>query len=923
MASMPSIRRALLSVFDKTGLVEFARALHGEFGIELISTGGTARVLTEAEIPVTLVEQVTGFPEMMDGRVKTLHPRIHAAILADRDNPEHMRQLAEQGIEPIDMVVVNLYPFEKTIADPHCTFEQAIEMIDIGGPCLLRAAAKNHRHVLVVPSPVHYSAVLERLRDWDDASARADLLRAGGFAAFWSTCGYDGSIAQWLGDRTPDGIPLFRVQRLASRGITRYGENPHQRGEILEITGDASEFSLADADAHFRDQPPLSFNNYVDASAALELCADLTRAASQPWNQPPTGEPSMWHQPPTKESSMWHQPPTGEPSMWHRFSTGGAPHKPQPASGPETTRGVDTPVSDERLTRRNLPHIQRPEATYFVTFRLRKGQLAPAERDIVLSACTYWHGSKMTLHCAVVMPDHVHLLLTPHEAAPGRWVPLGDILHSIKRYTARQINKSRKRRGSLWMDETFDRLVRDQREFIEKWDYIEHNPVTAGLVPDLPYKWFWKSEAGFMERIPTGPPGDRTGSGASTQNQCRGTSITKHSHRFHRLQTGVTGEGHRLETGATGGGHRLETGATGEGHRLETGATGEGHRLETGATGEGHRLETGATGQGHQLETGATGQDHRLEDDVTPEKKALPAVCCFIKHTNACGAAAVPAASASPGDTLTAQLESYRRAYLGDPNAAMGGILAVNFAVSADFATAVMETYQRWGKPLKQAGEPFAPGAFFIEVWIAPSFEPDAVRIIRGDAEPTAALPTPPRKAWGRRVRLLEVGDMAVAPDPGEQDLKRIAGAVLMQTRDLVGLDERQWRVVTKRAPTAAEMDDLRFAWLVCKHTKSNAITICRDGMLLGSGAGQMSRVMSCRIATWLARDNGHADRLSGSVAASDAFFPFRDGPDILADAGVRAIIQPGGSKRDQDTIEACDAHGIAMIFTGTRHFKH
>src|SRR3989304_3236041 len=144
------IRRALISVYDKTGIVDFARALVDEFGVEIISTGGTAALLKENGIPVTLVEQITGFPEMLDGRVKTLHPKIHAAILADRDNPDHMRQLREQGIDPIDMVVVNLYPFEKTVADPNCTFEQAIERIDIGGPCLLRAAAKNHKHVIAV-----------------------------------------------------------------------------------------------------------------------------------------------------------------------------------------------------------------------------------------------------------------------------------------------------------------------------------------------------------------------------------------------------------------------------------------------------------------------------------------------------------------------------------------------------------------------------------------------------------------------------------------------------------------------------------------------------------------------------------------------------------------------------------------------------
>jgi phosphoribosylaminoimidazolecarboxamide formyltransferase/IMP cyclohydrolase len=269
------------------------------------------------------------------------------------------------------------------------------------------------------------------------------------------------------------------------------------------------------------------------------------------------------------------------------------------------------------------------------------------------------------------------------------------------------------------------------------------------------------------------------------------------------------------------------------------------------------------------------------------------AIVCFVKHTNACGVAV----DADP-------VEAYRRAYLGDPNAAMGGILAVNFAVTPRFAEAAMETYQRWGKA---AGA----GGFFVEVWLAPAFDDPAVQVIRT------------KKEWGQRVRLLAVGDMGTPPDPNELDYKRIAGGMLVQTRDLVGLNEEQWKVVTKRPPTEAEMSDLRLAWLVCKHTKSNAITICRDGMLLGNGAGQMSRVMSCRIATWLAQENGHADQLRGAVAASDAFFPFRDGPDILMDAGVTAVIQPGGGKRDEDTVQACDERGSAMIFTGTRHFRH
>ena len=296
-----------------------------------------------------------------------------------------------------------------------------------------------------------------------------------------------------------------------------------------------------------------------------------------------------------------------------------------------------------------------------------------------------------------------------------------------------------------------------------------------------------------------------------------------------------------------------------------------------------HRLETGGTL--HRLETGAT------QPEATQSETAH--ACVFIKHTNACGVG-----------LGTDPVDAYRQAYLGDPNAAMGGILACDFDVTAEFAEAVMETYARWGK---DAGA----GGFIVEVWVSPGFEDEANELIRT------------KKKWGGRVRLLAVGDMGTAPDPDELDYKKISGGMLLQSRDLLGLNEDQWRVVTKRQPTEAEMADLRLAWLICKHTKSNAITICSGGTLVGNGAGQMSRVMSCRIATWLAKENGHEAQLPGSVAASDAFFPFPDGPGILIDAGVKGIIQPGGSKRDADTIAACDERDVAMIHTGTRHFKH
>jgi phosphoribosylaminoimidazolecarboxamide formyltransferase/IMP cyclohydrolase len=499
-----------------------------------------------------MVEEVTGFPEMLDGRVKTLHPKIHAGILADRDNPEHMRQLEQHGIKPIDMVVVNLYPFEKTVADPNCTFEQAIEMIDIGGPCMLRAALKNNRHVVVIFDHREYSLTLELMRD---ADSRSDWsIRGEARDGFMRTAWYDAQISQWLSRMPQFDVTSYQFLRFVDWGELRYGENPHQQSNVQSIW-DERQASLdlvtADLIGEVHDDSTLSFNNYADADAALALCAELTRAR-----------------------------------------------------------------------------------------------------------------------------------------------------------------------------------------------------------------------------------------------------------------------------------------------------------------------KTGST-------------------------------CVFIKHTNSCGVG-----------IADDPIEAYRRAYLGDPNAAMGGILAVNFAVTAAFAEVVMESFQKWGKG---AGA----GAFFVEVLVAPSFDDDAIQVIRT------------RKKWGEKVRLLEVGPMDAEPDPNELDYKRIAGGMLVQSRDLVGLNEDQWKVVTKRPPTDAEMADLRLAWLVAKHTKSNAISICKDGMLIGNGAGQMSRVMSCRIATWLAKENGHADKLAGSVAASDAFFPFRDGPDLLIEAGVTAIIQPGGSKRDDETIAACDERSVAMIHTGTRHFRH
>lgn len=397
----------------------------------------------------------------------------------------------------------------------------------------------------------------------------------------------------------------------------------------------------------------------------------------------------------------------------------------------------------------------------------------------------------MAVHACVIMPDHVHLLITPFEIERNQWVPISKLLQSIKGFSAREINKLRMNHNPVWQDESWDRIVRSDKEFLERYEYISENPSRRNL--GTSYPWLWLNNHSWKDLEQFDQPW-----------------------RSENMQT-LSPAGHRLESRC------------------------------------------------HSFQV------------------------VFVKHTNPCGVGV----AADP-------IEAYRRAYHGDPNAAMGGILACGFRVDCEFASAVMGTLERWGKP---AGA----GAFFIEVWISPEFDDDAIQAIRT------------HKPWGARVRLLS----RPLDHPAKMYVRTVASGTLQQSPDLLGLNESDWKVVTERAPSDAEMNDLRLAWLVAKHTKSNAISICKDGMLIGNGAGQMSRVMSCRLATWLARENGHAEKLPGSVAASDAFFPFRDGPDILIDAGVSALIQPGGSKRDADTIASCNERGIAMIFTGTRHFRH
>lgn len=536
------IRRALISVFDKNGIDSFARAL-ADMGVEIISSGGTAKAIEAAGIKVRYIQEWTGFPEMLGHRVVTLHPKVHGALLALRDDPEHQADMEKYDIEPIDLLVAGLYPFEDAIAKEGCTLADAMEMIDIGGPTMVRAAAKNHKFVTVVTDESQYSIVL------DDMAANAsgvsfDLRQKLARQAFAYTAHYDSQISAYLAAELGEQFPERVTFSYRKATDLRYGENPHQKGAFY-VSPDTSEPSIGRA--KLLGGKEISYNNYFDANGALELVKD------------------------------------------------------------------------------------------------------------------------------------------------------------------------------------------------------------------------------FEE----------------------------------------------------------------------------------------------------------------------------PAVA-IIKHAN-------PAGCAIDNDLV----EAYRKAYFGDVNAAMGGIVAVNRPVTEELASAIVETYARWGK---QCGA----GGFFAEIVAAPSFEGNSLDIIRA------------RDGWGKNVRLLEVGELTGRRND-DKFLKYVVGGMLIQDRDLLALNEDDWKVVTKRQPTDDELADLRFAWICCKHTKSNAIVLAKDRTLLGAGAGQMSRVNSARLAGQIARAYGgqEAYDTSGCALASDAFFPFADSLDWAKEAGATAVIEPGGAKKDDAVIAKADELGLAMIFTGARHFNH
>ncbi len=519
---MKPVRRALISVSDKTGILEFAKQLVTAHNVEILSTGGTYKVLSEAGLKITEVSEYTGFPEMMDGRVKTLHPKIHGGLLGRRGQDDAI--MKEHGIDPIDMVIVNLYPFEATVAKENCSLEDAIENIDIGGPTMLRSAAKNHKDVAVVTNPDDYANIMTELTENEGKlchATRFDLA----IKTFEQTARYDGMIANYFGTMFSDesNFPRTFNNQFNLKQNMRYGENPHQKAAFY-TESNLTENSISTAKQ--LQGKALSFNNIADTDAALELVKTFSETA-----------------------------------------------------------------------------------------------------------------------------------------------------------------------------------------------------------------------------------------------------------------------------------------------------------------------------------------------------------CVIVKHANPCGVAI--------SDSL---FDAYDKAFKTDPTSAFGGIIAFNRELDATTAQTIVDRQ-------------------FCEVIIAPTVSKEAQTIIEAK----------------KNLRLLACGELGTQLPTF--DYKKVTGGLLVQDRDIGMVSEDDLKVVSDKTPTKKEMADLLFAWKVAKYVKSNAIVYVKDGMTIGVGAGQMSRVYSAKIAGIKAEDEGL--EVLGSVMASDAFFPFRDGIDAAAKAGITAVIHPGGSMRDQEVIDAANEHGIAMVFTGMRHFKH
>ena len=754
-AGLVPVRRALLSVSDKAGLAEFATALHREFAVELISTGGTARFLRDAGLPVTDVADLTGFPEMMDGRVKTLHPKVHGGLLAQRDHADHVASMKEHGIQPIDLVCINLYPFAKTIENPDVTLDEAIENIDIGGPSMVRSAAKNNTWVLVVTAPSRYEKVLRDLRKHGGRSCEALRLKQAQ-SAFAHTAEYDGLIAKYLAKRvTPEVQPERQDQ--PTGGAARHLEEPYA--------------GLVTTAAPAVTPPRLPMPANVGQRA--KLVQRLLDAAGDL---------------PTFVTDL--------------LATQAVTVVGTEAAAFLVDRIGTDPSGQPAVAFKDLAHIR------------------PDDSDAAARAAAALKAFKeLIVRCVIEGKDGAIEVGPPNQENEPQYC-LITLLRDGAEIVAVSAVVTRCRNGELARQRLSSmQLVAGYFEFFNLRRALQNASVELGRF----------RQPAPIERGDLLPEQLRL-SLAKVQNLRYG----ENPHQRAALYVGA----------------------------------------------KPHEASVAFATQRHGKELSYI---NLLDADgalACVKEFAAPAAC-IVKHTTPCGCA-------TADDLATA----FQRAYAGDPLAAFGGIVALNRPVDLAAAEAITSIDK------------------LLEVIVAPSYAGDALDLLRS--------------RW-KNVRLLEVGPVVQgdAANPARRDateinLHKIAGGYLVQERDLLGLDESTWRVASKRPPTDAEMADLRFAWLVCKHVKSNAIAVCRGCMLLGAGAGQMDRPSAARLAVAKA-----GDRIAGAVAASDAFFPFPDGPQLLLDAGVTAIIHPGGSLKDQDTIDLIDSRGAALVLTGQRHFKH
>jgi AICAR transformylase/IMP cyclohydrolase PurH len=655
-------RRALVSVSDKSGLSELAEGLRS-LGIEILSTGGTLAYLRQLGVAAVAVSDVTGFPEILDGRVKTLHPRIHAGILASRSRPAHGEQLAAHQIDRIDLVIVNLYPFATTAADPAASFDDVIEQIDIGGPAMVRAAAKNFAGVAVVVDPADYTRLLAALAASDGVVPEA-LRRELAVKAFRHTQSYDAAIADWLAHHAGSATAAAAAAGAAGRA------------------------AAADRAAAAADRAAADLGAATTAGTAGS--AELAQGAGSTASAPETA---------------------GTAGLAAAPGTAGSP-----PAGPALRAAFPARLQLELEQAAELRYGENPH---------QGGAVYAAVRALVPVAGTEQQAA------------------APAAGSGAATHPVGGGVAAVQ----------------------------------------PSGGAATALVP------------GVQEGEAAGAPPAATAFVAA---------------------------------GGPLGGYR-------------------------------------------QLAGKELSWNNLLDADAARKAAALfaePAVV-IVKHNNPCGI--------GRGADLVA---AYHRALATDPVSAFGSVIAVNGTVDGPLAEAMAD--------------------LFVEVLLAPGFDDEARR----------------RFAAKKNLRLVECPPYR--PTAGEIELRAIAGGFLAQPPDALPDDAALWTSPTRRAPTAEERRALDFAWRVARYVKSNAIVIANGDQTVGIGAGQMSRVDSCRIAIEKAQLP-----VAGTVAASDAFFPFRDGLDVLAAAGVTAVVQPGGSRRDPEVFAAADEHGMAMLLTGIRHFRH